>query len=204
MFESARKEVDSRYDGALQLFNAVCSTKGQKPYMQRMKGLAFVEMYAFYEYAVHAAVKMSLTTIRNADLSIPKLAPCLQGLLLDSNLQSISESKKQRQWSVRSDLFRGLQSETTAATNVDLFPDDGSHYRRSQLETIWLVLGVHGQIVPDDRIFPLIGEVVEHRNAIAHGRERPEDIGRGYSAAEIRRKLKQFRRLCRDIVNCCV
>ncbi len=199
MFDAARKEVSLRHDGAISLFNAVCSRRIRADTL-RVKGLAFVEMYAFYEYSVHAAVRNTLTAVASADVAILRLTAGLQSLLLDSEFQSCADSGRKNRWPSRIELFTKLQNGTTRNINVDLFPDDGTHYRRGQLATIWSVFGVKGKIVPAGRIFPLIGEIVERRNAVAHGRERPEDIGRAYSTDDVRRKYRQSRWLCRHLL----
>lgn len=199
MFEATRNEVDSRYDGAIRLFNAVCTARNHAN-LQRMKGLAFVEMYAIYEFSIRSGVRNALTAVKIANMDIAEMSAGLQGLILDPDIMSCSETSRKNRWKSRSLLFARLQSGTSADLNVDLFPDDGSHYRRPQIQTLWDIFGIRVSLVPDGRLFPLIGEIVEHRNAVAHGRERPEDVGRVYTTGEIRRKFGQSKRLCRHIL----
>lgn len=70
--------------------------------------------------------------------------------------------------------------------DADSFPVDGSFMRRSQIE-LWCRLfsvATPGRIL--FRTWTAIDSVVSERNAIAHGRKTPEDVGRGYSEQEIR------------------
>ncbi len=198
MFEAARQEVDSRCNGAMQLFDAVCAT-GVRGHQQRAKGVAFVEMYAFYEYAVHSAVKNALSALQVANLPIAALAPGLQALAMNPAMDSVRDSGARKRWISQLQVFQKILR-TTADIQLDVFPTDGSHFRKPQLELIWQLFDVSGRIVPDRRLYPLIGELVERRNAVAHGRERPEDIGRMYSTNDVRKKFRQSRRICRHIL----
>jgi hypothetical protein len=42
----------------------------------------------------------------------------------------------------------------------------------------------------------LIDELVDKRNAIAHGRETAEDVGRGFSISEMNKRMTLTKRLC--------
>lgn len=97
-------------------------------------------------------------------------------------------------------LFQTVDSVKHLDTPDDVLPKDGSHYRRSQLETIWSLFGITAPIVPDGRMYPLIGELVENRNAVAHGRRTPEDVGSGYSKDDCYIKVGLTQDLCTYLV----
>ena len=197
-FDAAISDVDERLDGALELLQTVNSTQQNRPIM-RAKGLVFVEMFAAYEPTVRNSVLLYLTAVRDANLEVAKLHPGLQSLLRDQEIQSIAASKK-KQWVWRSTMLSQLQSGNTSGSRVDAFPDNGDYYRRSQLDLIWDLLQLPGSPVPSGRISPLVGEIISNRNAIAHGRERPEDIGRRLTIDEAEIKIRQAKDLCRHIL----
>jgi len=74
-----------------------------------------------------------------------------------------------------------------ALTDLDntLFPNDGSHYRANQLRTIWNIFGITLPIVPNIQLIGRIDELVDKRNAIAHGRETARAVGSRHSTAEM-------------------
>jgi hypothetical protein len=72
-------------------------------------------------------------------------------------------------------------------------PTDKTHYRHSQLQLILRVFGVTGTITA--RQGHRINEVVNNRNAIAHGSETSEDIGQRYSRDDIWRAIRQMKRI---------
>ncbi len=147
-----------------------------------------------FNYTGDILVRLGLTAIANLGIELRELHPGLLSLALHDNLRSIKDSTA-NQWRARRELFESLQARLSSDINVESFPADGTHYRRTQIETIWVVFGIKTRIVPDRRLLPLIDEVVEHRNAVAHGREKPEDIGGRYTSQEIKKKFRQIGRI---------
>ena len=150
------------------------------------KGLAFVQLYATYEYSVRSAVQATLVALRTAGVEIRTLRRDLLALVLDSHWDSVSKSGRPRVWGSRMALMASIDSsETTSTLRDDLFPSDGSHYRIQQLHTIWNIFSVSVPVVSEPRLIGRVEELVENRNAISHGRRTPEEVGGRYSWQEI-------------------
>jgi hypothetical protein len=75
------------------------------------------------------------------------------------------------------------------------FPSDGSHFRARQIQTIWDIFGLTGPIVPDNKFIGRIDELVENRNAIAHGRRTSEDVGSGYSFDDMGKRVDDIEKI---------
>ncbi len=166
------------------------------------KGLAFVQLYGTYEYAVRASVQATLSGLRAAGLEIRTLRRELLALILDPLWESASSSGRGRMWERRIALISRIDgTDLTSGLNDDLFPTDGSHYRVRQLQTIWQVFAVTEPVVPDLRYLGRIEEFVENRNAISHGRSSPEDVGRRYSRQEIVARVSDADAICNHIVS---
>ena len=107
------------------------------------KGLAFVQLYATYEYSVRSAVQATLIALRAGGVEIRTLRRDLLALVLDSQWDSVSQSGRPRVWDSRMALIASIDSrELTSTLRDDLFPSDGSHYRVQQL-------GVIARFVPE-------------------------------------------------------
>ena len=107
------------------------------------KGLAFVQLYATYEYSVRSAVQSTLIALRAGGVEIRTLRRDLLALVLDSQWDSVSQSGRPRVWDSRMALIASIDSrELTSTLRDDLFPSDGSHYRVRQL-------GVIARFVPE-------------------------------------------------------
>lgn len=96
----------------------------------------------------------------------------------------------------------GIDSNDPLTTlNETLFPSNGSHYRPSQLNTIWRVFGIDKPIVPEMIHLGRIEELVENRNAISHGRKTAEEVGRRYSIAELEKRIDDVFALAKYIIS---
>jgi hypothetical protein len=83
-----------------------------------------------------------------------------------------------------------------ASTGNGVLPIDGSHFRHTQLQLIFRGLGIQRLPVRRRRHLFRIDEVVDNRNFIAHGEERPEDVGRRYTRQEISTIIRQMKSVC--------
>ena len=154
----------------------------------------FVQLYGAYEYAVHAAVQAVLVAVQADGLCPRDLHQ--KSLTLILNPQFLSASQGGRTWERRRDLVASFES-TVPLQKIDetLFPKDGSHYRVAQLETIWAVFGITVPVLPEARLKGRIDELVDNRNALAHGRRTPEEIGGRYSTSDIERRVDDIQRV---------
>jgi hypothetical protein len=123
----------------------------------------------------------------------------IAGLLLQPELDSLVRSGKEKFWGNTTKFLGMLGSTAQPAPNPGLFPNDGSHYRLAQVFTIWSIFGIAAPAVPRVTLTQLVGEIVEHRNAIAHGRGTPEEIGRRYSKDDILGKIDGLLEICMHI-----
>jgi hypothetical protein len=166
------------------------------------RGLLFVQLYGVYEYAIRGSVQATLDFIRTDSLSCRDLRGSVLALVLDPTWQSAATAGLRRVWEVRSDLIRqSTDSSPLSDLNDTLFPLDGSHFRHSQLTTIWRVFGVTGDIVPDLRLLPRISELVETRNAIAHGRLTALEVGSSHSSDDMHARIRDTDRIAQHVVN---
>ena len=166
------------------------------------KGLAFVQLYATYEYSVRSAVQATLIALSAAGVEMRTLRRELLALILDSHWDSTSSSGRGRVWDSRMALIASIDSdELTSTVRDDLFPSDGSHYRIQQLRTIWKIFSVSVPVVSKPHLIGRIEELVENRNAISHGRRTPEEVGGRYSWQEIASRVNDTDAIASHVVS---
>lgn len=165
------------------------------------KGLMFVQLYGVYEHAVNSAVQSAISTIRDDQLSPSQLHHRLLTLVLDAEFMAVVDTGRSKTWSRRLELVERFEdrSEFSSLSNT-IFPADGSHYRIKQLRTIWEIFGLTVPVVPEQRLLGRVDELVENRNAIAHGRRTPEDVGSRYSVGEIAKTITDVEMIATHIV----
>ena len=195
MFPALRHEVQARFKDIEQFLG---STKAlQERHVAVAKGLMFVQIYAVYEYTVNRTVSEAIELIKTHNHEMKDILPSLLTLFLDPELKSLRDSQRKNEWKSRINLFERAFSRQIVDLSSDTSPpNDGSHYRYSHLVLIFEVFGIKRMPVPRRRHERRIAEVVDHRNAIAHGREIPQDIGRRYTQLEIRKAIQQMRGVC--------
>jgi hypothetical protein len=201
VFAVIRSEVATRHLATRQWYGAVATAPAPAPVVS--KGLVFVQNYALYEYSLVSSLAAALATAKTHGLTLNDVRHELLALILSSEFDSAADSSQDKRWSQRIELFRRVRchEQIGAGRFEGIFPTDGSHFRTRQLETIWSLLGIAVPIVATPRHRGRIDEMVEHRNAIAHGRESPDVIGRRFSEAEIHSRIDDTAALCVHIID---
>jgi len=197
VFNITRTEISSRVLVNRQLLALIRTFEQTRPLeAAAWKGLMFVHLYGVYEYAVHSAVQAVLAAVRADQLCPRDLHHSSLTLVLNPGFSSASTAGRPRVWKQRLDLVASFESGTPLQSLDDtLFPADGSHYRVAQLETIWAIFGISVPVVPESRLIGRIEELVENRNAIAHGRRTPEEVGGRYSTSEIEKRIADIEKI---------
>jgi hypothetical protein len=209
MFPSLKTEVTTRILQIETFFNAVHPpappvagvSPTAPPGSQTARGLVFVALYGVWEYAVSSAVDAAVEEIRRQGLPLSSLRLDLLGFLLHWDYDAVSKCGRETMWERRISLLQKTVSVDPFAAASLPFPNDGSHYRAAQLQTIWGIFGITTVgIVPDIRLQGRIGEMVDHRNDIAHGNVTAASVGCRYSEAQIRQIIAAVQELCLHVV----
>jgi hypothetical protein len=198
MFAEILAEIGSRglsLDKLLTTIEQIEAAQNQPSSL--LKGLAFVQMYALYEFTVRSSVQATLAALKGDALLVKNIRRETLCLILNSRWQSASESGVSKMWESRINLLHAIHSDDSTSTLDDsIFPFDGSHYRSPQLKTVWRLMGIPFAVVPEPRLIGRIDELVENRNAVAHGRRTPEDVGRAYSWQDIGSRIVDVKSIC--------
>ena len=195
MFPALLTEVEDRFDAIDAFFDGTKKLGSSEAVLA--KGLVFVLIYAVYEYTINQTVSEAIESIKAHRPRVVDLLPSLLTLFLDPELRSLRDVPRRNEWDRRLRLLeRAFSRREADLSSVTSPPTDGSHYRGSHLQLIFKVFGINRIPAPRRRHMQRISEVVDHRNAIAHGREAPEDVGRRYTRSEIAKAIRQMRGVC--------
>lgn len=164
------------------------------------KGLVFVQLYAVYEYTVRESVSSAFAAATGHAMPTNQLWREMIALALDADFMAISDLKRRGSWARRLQLLERSESAAPAVFDQLEFPDDGSHYRPAQLETLWMLLGIKQPVVSEPKHRGRINELVQHRNAIAHGRDTADTIGGRFSDADIQERINDLQGICLHIL----
>ncbi|WP_433891364.1 MAE_28990/MAE_18760 family HEPN-like nuclease [Streptomyces sp. CA-111067] len=150
------------------------------------RGMGIVLVYAAYENMLYSLCRAVLEHVVNLRVSNKRLMPGLQIFAVHPKLKSLTNSSPAKIWSGSgSDVVDAITS-SSCTISSDLFPDDGSHMRRSQVTTFCNVFNFGNPAPILREAWQRIDSIVNERNAVAHGRMTPEEVGRNYSIGEMR------------------
>jgi len=202
MFHIIKRELNERMLVTRKLANHVRSLDPEGlPLAATFKGLTFVQLYATYEHVVRGSVQSMLSSISAETPEYRHLKAHVLSLALDARFEATSNCGPRRRWETRIALLEEATSANPASAIPDTaFPSDGSHYRVRQLQTIWRVFGIAEPVVPESKHNGRIEELVENRNAIAHGRSTAEEVGRRYSDPDISDCIDDIDAICLHIL----
>lgn len=200
MFHALKTEVEARFSAIELFFRAAKGLKGD--HTATVKGLMFVQVYSVYEFTVNSVVRATIEEIKAKNHKMKDISPSLMALFLDPELNSLRDGGKKDIWGNRLLLFaRAFSNDAVALSSDTRPPNDGSHYRYTQLITIFNVFGIKRLPVRRRTHISRIIEVVNHRNSIAHGSETAEDIGRRYARSEILKIVRQMKSVCIHLIS---
>ena len=195
MFPALRTEVEGRFGALEAFFKATRNLKGH--HQAAIKGLMFVQTYAVYEYTVKSVVRETIESIKAHKHRLVDLSPTMMALFLDPEWDSFRDSGRKKEWENRLRIFeRAFSPERVELSSGTGLPNDGSHYRYTHLQIIFKVFRIDRLAVRRKAHIQRIAEVVNHRNEIAHGEEKAEDIGRRFTRSEIRNVMRQMKSVC--------
>ncbi len=142
MFNPLRIEVLGRFTAADSFFRFAHGPDRTAPQAQTAKGLAFVQIYAIYEYTVCTVFRIAIDSLVSHKHSTKALTPSLMALFLDPQLRSLRDCSPSNVWSRRLELFGTIFSRASAKVPNTVLPSDGTHFRHTQLELIFEVFGI--------------------------------------------------------------
>ena len=200
MFAVLKTEVESRFDAIELFFNETKHLKDE--HAATTKGLMFVQVYAVYEFTIKSVVRVAIESIRARRYKMKDISPSMMPLFLDPEWNSLRDGGRKNEWENRLKIFeRAFSNDPVDLSGETRPPSDGSHYRYTQLLVIFKVFGIRRLPVRRRQHIQRITEVVGHRNSIAHGQEKPEDVGRRYTRSEILRIASQMKSVCLLLIN---
>ena len=89
-----------------------------------------------------------------------------------------------------------LQSPTACAIDNDIFPAESTNISADHFQVIWNQLEIPGSALPPGVNPWTVNEIKEHRNAIAHGRERAATIGSRFTLTALEDRHRAVEAIC--------
>lgn len=164
------------------------------------RGLSVLLMFAAYENLLKSCTRQLIESAIQVRVHQSRLTEPFFAIAMQSSIRGVRDTGE-RKLPLKSKHFaRSVRRRAQANLDTSFFPDDGSFMKLSQVQewckffdspTILSTLG---------RIAGHLDGVVSDRNAIAHGRVSPSEVGRRRSEPEVRQLLTDWRTCWTDFV----
>lgn len=198
-FSAARKITTERLNDVLIYLNHITAVepppgKAVPQEVKIMRGLFYVQLYGALEKSINESLQRLL-------VKIGELQPKNCHVILPFNVISMSKKWKSLKGSGYNDVlsrvrefFLAIEKNEFHGIEESLFADVGQNIWAKTIDDIILALGITGfTLTVSDRA--LLDELVNNRNAVAHGRESPSNVGERDRCDDLRRRLNQVQTL---------
>lgn len=188
---TVRQEAADRFQEAQSFLSAIKDLeKARRQHANEInvrKGLFLVLLYGAFEYSLTRTLTEVTVLINGCRVEYGHISELLYGLALDSQLASLTApgAGRDSKWQRRAELFR---IQTCAEPVVLLESAFAPELQNAWAKTIYKMFDVFGVRQPalyDPRVRQYIDDVVEKRNAVAHGRESAARIGQAYTTGDL-------------------
>lgn len=149
------------------------------------RGLAILLLYAAYENLLTSLSRSLLEVAIRLRVGNKRLRAGLKIFAVHSKLQSTNASSATAVWRSGFELMEALSDGRVCTISPNIFPNDGTNFRRSQVLTFCRVFGLPDPGPVLKEAWQRLDMIVSERNSVAHGREAPGDVGRRYTQGEL-------------------
>lgn len=164
------------------------------------KGMLFVSLYACIEYTLTNAVAEFLAHLQSAPTMPLDYIPELLPVLLNREFSAVIDSSKKNVWLHKANLVATIFSQKQCTIDSAVFPADGVNISSAHFESVWKNFKLPGTALPLGVSHWLLTEIKEHRNAIAHGREKAASIGARFSSSMLETRYRSVQALCAHVI----
>lgn len=207
MLEALRSASDDRLRQAFLMLKSIKDIESsndaqQDELLKTLKGMLFVALYACIEHVLTNSVSSFLSHIRADPLPALKYKASLFPTILSREFNSVTSASKKTVWQKKYELSARIFSEEPSKIENDIFPAESTNISYNHFIDIWSQLGLSGDALPNGIGHWIVNEIKEHRNAIAHGREKASSIGSRFSVPALELKYRDVEAICENTIIC--
>ncbi|MFK3866687.1 MAE_28990/MAE_18760 family HEPN-like nuclease [Pseudoalteromonas rhizosphaerae] len=203
MYQIVELEIRDRLNQSKELISHISSletVEQSSDLLKIQKGFLFISLYSSIEYTITSVVSRFLELVKQEELKPMEFKKYLLCTVLDNKFNALLGSSKKTVWNKKKELFDALFSSEPAIIDDSVFPTDGINISQQQIEDIWQIFHLSGDAIPTGVNNWILREIKDHRNAIAHGREKAVTIGGRYTAQTLTQRVADVETLCFHIV----
>lgn len=197
-FTTARQEAAARFQEVQTFLSSIKAVEQSDTQysaeLNMRKGLLLVLLYGAFEYSITRAVTELTILINSRSVEIGHINASLYALALDPQLASCMAVGRDFKWQRRVELFQKQASSDPAIIHDTPFLSQMENVWANVIQKMFTVFGISIPALYDPKVRQYIDEVVDKRNAVAHGRESASKIGQAYTTGRLQNLLEEMSR----------
>lgn len=206
-FDSTRALATERLNEALVYLNHIQTLEPPPPEpssleLKIMKGLFIVHLYGALEKITTEALQLLLRKIcsiqpKNCDVALP-----FNVISMSKKWKSVKDNGYRDVFPRMTEFFLSIESQNFHGIEETLFADRLQNIWAKTLEDVLGALGISkGEFSLTASEIALVDELVDKRNAVAHGRESAASIGEKYQCKDLRTKHADVLELINNFID---
>lgn len=152
-----------------------------------LRGLFYVSCYGALEWSVTAGVHAYLASIDNEDVPLSKLDWVFNSVALDKYFKALADTGTKGKWAARRRMFEAFADGAHCKVSTASMESLLSNIWPKTIEEIFQCFGIAKQWTDALANLGYMKELVEKRNAVAHGRQTAIEAGEGTTFAQLDR-----------------
>jgi MAE_28990/MAE_18760-like HEPN len=160
-----------------------------------LRGLFFVHLYGALEYSITLSVQVLLQEMTKVAVPFCRFEHLLHAVALDDDFRSLADPGLKLRWPRRRELLTKQTSTEPCSLNDTVFHDQLQNIWYETLSSVFQYLCIPQSAVPEERMRGYLDEIAENRNAIAHGRQSAQGVGRRVTSSELEDRLDAVKKI---------
>lgn len=163
----------------------------QPPHVKILRGLYYVHLYSALEKVVNETIEQTITIIKSKKIENRHYKTAFNVISLNSKMQSFKECGYKDYFLKSSEIFNSLFSNDIFEISDTIF---SQNLQNVWFKTISEIIKSFGAkpLELHPRVISTVNEIVDRRNAVAHGRETPISVGERFRCKALRSKTQEI------------
>lgn len=182
MLALPHRDIDARFQEARNLLSFIKSQEStatppmDSGEVKSMRGLFYVHLYGAFERSANDSVSTFIRATVDLNVNVQHITPHFLPVALDARFKSLQSAQGNGSWKKRLEFVRAMIATSACSINDALFSEHLQNALPETLEAVAEYMGIGTPTFGASDVLA-VNEVVDKRNAVAHGRASPSEIG---------------------------
>ncbi len=205
-FAAVKTTTSSRFNEVQIFLNFITSEEPNNPTevtpadVKIMRGLFYVHLYAAIENSINELVEKSLLLINSKQVKNNHYTLIFNTISVIDKLQSLKDCGHKNFTNRSVALMHEIGSRNIRGLNETAFSNQLQNIWMSTVMEVYSAFGISNPNF-EPRVRATIDEIVDKRNAVAHGRESAQSIGERHRADVLRQKLSTAQNFITQVID---